>query len=695
MISSVPAYHELTRAARLALFCLLLAPLAWGCASAEYASLRKTPKNPLADQLQLFSKSGPKPSPRVMQVLRRFGLADQLGGDDHEMLVKLEELHEREPTAESRYALAELSYIAAVKAKPRDAEQALDFYGAAVTHSYQYLFDHRLAWQRNVFDPEFRGACNLYNTALESTLRLVTANHQLQPGAKHEIKAGSRDCELSVVCRAPGWGADQFARFEFVNDYEVQNLTNQYHSYGLGVPLIAVRSKPTEATPAEKFYPPDLSVPVTAFLRMMPQAPNSTAPEERHLAQLELYDPLATQDVFLANIRVPLESDLSTPLAYFLNKPDLMNLSTLGLVRPAAYDNLRGLYMVQPYEPGKIPVLMVHGLWSSPITWMEMFNDLRSDPRIRKHFQFWFYLYPTGQPFWLSAAQLRRDLAETRQILDPSHSEGALDQMVLVGHSMGGLVSNMQTVESGDKYWNTVSTEPITLIKAGPELKTELQSTFYFHPNRSVKRVVTIGTPHRGSDFANDATRWLGRTFISMPKKLVHGSEAIYRENPDAFPDGSILKIPTSIDSLAPDCPILPILLEAPRPPDLKRHNIVGVVEKENILNRVSGKGDGVVSYESAHLDNVNSEIVVNADHLNVHRHPIAVLEVRRILLEHLNELQRQPDPRHPRVYTASTAAPAAPQLVNPWASPHHPALEPPPAPTYPVLDGPALVAPQ
>ena len=73
-----------------------------------------------------------------------------------------------------------------------------------------------------------------------------------------------------------------------------------------------------------------------------------------------------------------------------------------------------GLYMVQPYEPGKIPVLMVHGLWSSPMTWMEMFNDLRSQPEIRDHYQFWFYLYPTGQPFWLSAAQLRRDLAKVR-----------------------------------------------------------------------------------------------------------------------------------------------------------------------------------------------------------------------------------------------------------------------------------------
>ena len=130
---------------------------------------------------------------------------------------------------------------------------------------------------------------------------------------------------------------------------------------------------------------------------------------------------------------------------------------------------IKGLYMVQPYEPGKIPVLFIHGMWSSPMTWMEMFNDLRSSPDIRQHYQFWFYLYPTGQPFWLSAAQLRRDLAETRQALDPQHREPALDQMVLVGHSMGGLVARLQTLKSGQDYWKLASRIPWEQVKADPE----------------------------------------------------------------------------------------------------------------------------------------------------------------------------------------------------------------------------------
>ena len=160
-----------------------------------------------------------------------------------------------------------------------------------------------------------------------------------------------------------------------------------------------------------------MSFPVTAFLRPLSKIDPRTGQMSAHnQCVLELYDPLSTDETVVAGQRVPLESDLTTPLAYFLSRPEMnLDSSTLGLLRPedllkkpadalkemqTGQRPIAGLYMVQPYEPGKIPVLMVHGLWSSPMTWMEMFNDLRSQPEIREHYQFWFYLYPTAQPFW-------------------------------------------------------------------------------------------------------------------------------------------------------------------------------------------------------------------------------------------------------------------------------------------------------
>jgi pimeloyl-ACP methyl ester carboxylesterase len=274
---------------------------------------------------------------------------------------------------------------------------------------------------------------------------------------------------------------------------------------------------------------------------------------------------------------------------------------------------------------------------------MEMFNDLRSLPEIRDNYQFWFYLYPTGQPFWLSAAQLRTDLAEVRKVLDASHQEPALDQMVLVGHSMGGLLSELQTLPSGDDYWKLVSNEPLNQIKAEANVKEKLQETFYFQPNPSIRRVVTIGTPHRGSPFSKQTTQWMLEKIITFPQAIVDlTQETIFRDNPKAFVDGSLLKVKTSIDSLSPKSPIVPVMLSAHRPPWVKYHNIVGDIPMPWYAKPFEEEGDGVVPITSAHVDYAASEITVPADHTTVHAHPAAVLEVRRILLEHLSDLRGQ-----------------------------------------------------
>src|SRR5690606_34551497 len=156
-----------------------------------------------------------------------------------------------------------------------------------------------------------------------------------------------------------------------------------------------------------RYYAPGMTLPMTAFLRVMPRSTRGA--DANHLyCVLELYDPLQTDQIDVQGMRVPLETDLTTPLAYSLNDPAFRQteIATSGLLDPRASQAVQGLYMLAPYNGNKIPVLMVHGFWSSLITWMEMFNDLRGVPEIRDNYQFWFFLYPTGQPFWLAAAQL-------------------------------------------------------------------------------------------------------------------------------------------------------------------------------------------------------------------------------------------------------------------------------------------------
>ena len=547
------------RAATLAV-CLLLALATGGCStSSQWVKVRDTPRNPLAGPLDLVSRKGPQPTERTMQLLRRYNLADRWNGDRVELLARLEEIQEREPLREHEYAMAELAYITAKQSEmlPEMLHRgrALEFYGTSLVHAYRYLFDYKDELPINAYDPQFRGASDLYNQSLEGMLRLVRQDGELQPGTTRTIKTANHTCTCDVVMRSGGWHNDDYERFEFVSDYQVQGLRNHYHSYGLGVPLIAVRRTHDGQDPAERFYPPSLSFPVTAFLRVSSLDPTvtSSAPAKHGtvfdpppLAEtetnesaksaaphfvLELYDSLERPTIDVAGRRVPLESDLSTPLAYFLDQPQFQDskLSTLGLLQPEAAEELQGLYMLEPYDPGKMPVVMVHGLWSSPVTWMEMFNDLRSDPLVREHYQFWFYLYPTGQPFWFSGTQMREDLAMMRRELDPQRQHPALDQMVLVGHSMGGLVAKMQTVDSGDAFWKTTSDRPFAELKADDGVTRSLANAYFFDPSPSVRRVVTIGTPHRGSQFANGTTRWLGHKLITLPSKMLMGRQQLLR----------------------------------------------------------------------------------------------------------------------------------------------------------------------
>lgn len=626
---------------------LLLAVLA-GCGGQRFVKLRSTPQNPLADQLRLTARGGPEPSKRTKQLLRRYALPAGRFADTEEQIAKLAVLHEREPTSESCYALAELSYIAAAKQRLTNPHRAQEWYVNCVAQAYAYLFDSQFRRERNPYDPQFRGACDLYNTALENCLRIAQKRGTFQPGSILRVETSHHILEVEIAPRGFQWNAEDFDRFEFVSDYDVEGLRNRYRTYGLGVPLIAVRKGGTAPPDVEQYYARGLSFPITAFLRLHPDKNNS----DRHLkAELELYDPLELTDVQVAGRTVPLESDLSTPLAYFLNDPNIQKLDTFGLLRPDQAQEIAGLYMVQPYQPGKIPVLMVHGLWSSPMTWMEALNDLRSDPVLREKYQFWFYLYPTGEPFWQSAADLRDDLKLVHRTFAPRDRGHRLGDMVVIGHSMGGLISRLMTYESGNLYWNSVSRTPFDQLNAPPKIKQRIRRVFFFEPNDSVSRVITIASPHRGSEFANSFTRWLGRQLISIPKLTLNTTKQLLEMNPGAFRIDESDVVTTSLDSLSPNSKILQAMMQTPKSPDVKYHNVVGVTKPDVPLEQNT---DGVVSYSSAHLEDVESEIVVQADHSEAHRHPATIREIRRILLEHLEETQRRRFPVMPARHQSS-----------------------------------------
>ncbi|MFO0939438.1 MAG: alpha/beta hydrolase [Pirellulales bacterium] len=436
-------------------------------------------------QLDLASRSGPKVTQRTHNVLRRYALDELHKKNPVACIEAMQKLVESEPDGELVYGVSEVAYIQAKKREKAHPGEALDLYGVAVSNAYMYLFASDFDSVRNPYDPQFRGACDLYNQALEGSLRLIISQGQLKPGQSYEVVTQTQRYNVQTAIKGP-WCAQDFDHFEFVSEYQIEGLNQTGITYGLGVPLIAVRRKGPDNDPREAYLPNGLSFPVTALLRVVPTADSAGGQHalHRHQCVLELHDPLLSSDINICNRLVPLQTDLSTALAYFLDNPEFREkqAATAGFINPQKTQKYRGIVMLEPFDPHRIPVLMVHGLWSSPVTWMPMFNDLRSFPDIRKNYQIWFYHYPTGQPFWMSGTQLREDLVALRQKLDPDRHYEALNQMVLVGHSMGGLVSRLQTIESRDDFWKILSDKPFEQVQGTPD-ELNLPRGAFFRPN--------------------------------------------------------------------------------------------------------------------------------------------------------------------------------------------------------------------
>lgn len=591
--------------------------------------VEEVPTRKAYDQVETNALGTGKPGSATAAVLDRYQL-DKVAAKTPDEAIR--QLHAKAVETGERdllFALAELSYVAGDHFSRNDsnpgARDPRDYYLGAAVYAWLFLFGEGSEAPPSGFDRRFRTACDLYNYGLglafaengndAGVLRLGPARRRLPVG----------EIELQVDTTRVGEPLSAFEQVLLADRYRVRGLSVRNREPGVGTPLIGVSHVNPE-------FGSRSSMPLTALLRCPMML--SELGTDRASGLLELYPSFDDITVTIGSARVPLEVDLTTYLAYTLNQAKLWKLGPMQFREPAK--NVRSqLIMSQTYEPERIPVVFVHGTFSSPLTWAEMANTLTADPVLRRRYQVWNFVYGSGNPLVYSMADLRAALTVKIQELDPAGTNPMLQQMVVIGHSQGGLLAKSITVDTGDKLWKEFSAKSLDDPSITADQRAEVQRLLFLKPLPFVKRVVFIATPHRGGYLNGGFARRLGRRLVALPGnivsysgdllKLTEGTEA------EAFLDG---RMPTSIDGMSPDNPALKAIADIPVAPWISAHSIIAVEDDNNPEKR----RDGIVAYESAHLDYAQSEFIVNSYHTCLN-HPATIEEVRRILRLHLAEL--------------------------------------------------------
>ena len=576
-------------------------------------------------QLNTNILSDKRLSPASDMVLQRYNLHQLFENEPLEVLRRLHDETCKTPYPELLFALSELSYAAGQRLDRQDA------YLSAAVYAYFYLLSDEPVRPPNPFDRRFRVASDLYNSGLAKALVEPGGSDIMLQNRRRELLVGT----IGISTSRPGfpWDEREFGRFLPADDFIPRGFINRRRDPGLGVPLIAIRTPSERQEDASDYLPSNLQVAATVFLRI--RGALCKMETQGLKGALELYTAFDVPEIQVGQQTVPLETDVTTPLAHLLQHARVWDFELGSFLRAEKWTDRAGLWMLQPYQPGKIPVVFVHGTASSPARWAEMFNELRGDSDLRHRYQFWYFAYTTGNPIAYSAKLLRDALNDALPSLDPQGTDAALQQMVLIGHSQGGLLIKMLVVDSGDRLWQNISDTPIDEVDLTEEERHFLRQLLFFKPSSYVHRVIFIATPHRGSFVAGN---WLGRLasrLIRQPARLLSLADRLFEDS--TLPLKVDEKLPTSVENMAPSHPFIRTLAEIPIAPDVKRHSIIAV----------KGQGDpttlnvGVVAYRSAHLDDADSEFVVRSGH-SCQAHPLTINEIRRILLEHLDDVARQ-----------------------------------------------------
>ncbi|WP_426702265.1 esterase/lipase family protein [Rhodanobacter sp. Col0626] len=527
-------------------------------------------------------------------------------------------------------ALAELWLGKAIKSDRAKTDAAmdaptLDAYLQSARYAYVYLFYTARQPTERAFEMRQGQVLGFYNFAVQ---RAVSRFFQELP------KLGSQWTQTSLA----GWTvlrpqtdlrlADRGhppAELIPAAGLRFNGLRNIYRRDGFGSDFVAV-APAREAASDVPWRDPDY-VSMTGALVFA----GSTLADVLATRQVQLVarDPYRDDSMTIGDRKVPLGANFTAAYGVWLARSGFASQSIRSLLGREGGLKTPRVLLMQPYDPDRLTVVMLHGLASSPEAWINVANEVMGDEELRRNYQVWEVYYPTNAPVAVNLASIRKALDATLKHYDPGGRARASQNMVLVGHSMGGVIARLLVSSSGDRLWDVVPLRSNLSPAKRTRVRQRLAPYLQFTPMPQVTRAVFLASPHRGTPYAQHRlARWIGeliRLPVTVLKEVASLSELL---KDDSGKQGPALHVPNSIDNLSDADPFIKAAANLPISPRVHYHTIVGVYKPKGPLPTTS---DGVVPYSSAHLDGADSELAIPSWH-SVQETPAAILELRRIL---------------------------------------------------------------
>jgi pimeloyl-ACP methyl ester carboxylesterase len=408
----------------------------------------------------------------------------------------------------------------------------------------------------------------------------------------------------------PEWNP---ALYEFTpaDEFDVggKYVTERTTRAGIGAPIVAVEREHNKNA-RENFAPSRIFYSVTVVAHF-----------EGRRCLLTFEDPLAKETVDFYGRTVPLAADFTVPLAVMLQQTDPKKHEISRVLNPEKFAHTAAIERLQPYDPNKTVVLVIHGLMDSQATWTPMINKLRGDVVIRKHYQFWFYSYPSGYPYPYSAAILRQELDAVEKRFPK------MKPMVVIGHSMGGCISRVLLTDSGDRLWMKIFGRPPDEVPLSPHVREYFRQELFFRHRPEVGRVIFIASPLRGSNLATGFIGSIANFLIREHSLSSEASEEMLRTTSIKENELKPKRRANSVDTLSPKSRFVNAINTIPMTAGVPYNTIIGDRGRGDSPN----SSDGVVPYWSSHMKGAQSEHIVPSGH-GAHQDPRAIAEVLRIL---------------------------------------------------------------